>query len=48
MRKIFIHFMSCVMTCVDFFYSSGPVKRPQSQSVAILHFFCGGGGWGLV
>ena len=34
------------MSCIRFFYSSGPVERSQSQSVAILHFFFGGGGGG--
>ena len=31
-------------TLLLFFYSSGPVERSQSQSVAILHFFLWGGG----
>ena len=32
---------------IHFFYSADPVERSQSQSVAILHFFCGGvvGDW---
>ena len=36
---------------IHFFYSADPVERSQFQSVAILHFFCGGWlgtGWGLV
>ena len=33
------------MSCIRFFYSSGPVERSQSQSVAILLFFFLAG-WG--